>query len=30
MPRDSKEPVEAVAPLPPTFLQAGFGDDLLL
>jgi tRNA pseudouridine32 synthase/23S rRNA pseudouridine746 synthase len=29
MPRVSKEPVEAVAPLPPTFLQAGFGDDLL-
>ena len=29
MPRDTKEPVEAVAPLPPTFLQAGFGDDLL-
>jgi tRNA pseudouridine32 synthase/23S rRNA pseudouridine746 synthase len=29
MAREGKEPVEAVAPLPPTFLQAGFGDDLL-
>jgi tRNA pseudouridine32 synthase/23S rRNA pseudouridine746 synthase len=27
--RGAKEPVEATAPLPPTFLQAGFGDDLL-
>ena len=29
MARDGKEPIEAVAPLPPTFLQVGFGDDLL-
>ncbi|HEX8670125.1 MAG TPA: RNA pseudouridine synthase [Allosphingosinicella sp.] len=27
MERDGKNPVEATAPLPPTFLQAGFGDD---
>lgn len=27
--RENKAPIEAVAPLPPTFLQAGFGDDLL-
>lgn len=25
--RDGKAPVEAVAPLPPTFVQAGFGDE---
>lgn len=24
--RDGKDPVEATAPLPPTFIQAGFGD----
>jgi hypothetical protein len=24
--REMKEPVKAVAPLPPTFVQAGFGD----
>jgi tRNA pseudouridine32 synthase/23S rRNA pseudouridine746 synthase len=24
--RDGKDPVEAAAPLPPTFIQAGFGD----
>ncbi len=28
MERDGKPPVEAVAPLPPTFAQAGFGDAL--
>jgi tRNA pseudouridine32 synthase/23S rRNA pseudouridine746 synthase len=27
--RDGKPAIEATAPLPPTFLQAGFGDDLL-
>jgi tRNA pseudouridine32 synthase/23S rRNA pseudouridine746 synthase len=27
MERGAKNPVEATAPLPPTFLQAGFGDD---
>lgn len=26
MPREGKPPVEATAPLPPTFVQAGFGD----
>ena len=26
MEREGKQPVEAVAPLPPTFVQAGFGD----
>jgi tRNA pseudouridine32 synthase/23S rRNA pseudouridine746 synthase len=29
LPRDGKAPVEAVAPLPPTFLQAGFTDEHL-
>ena len=29
LPREGKAPVEATAPLPPTFLQAGFGDALL-
>lgn len=24
--RDNKDPIEATAPLPPTFIQAGFGD----
>ena len=28
MERDGKPPVEALAPLPPTFVQAGFGDVL--
>jgi tRNA pseudouridine32 synthase/23S rRNA pseudouridine746 synthase len=26
MERDGKKPVEATAPLPPTFVNAGFGD----
>jgi tRNA pseudouridine32 synthase/23S rRNA pseudouridine746 synthase len=26
MDREGKQPVDATAPLPPTFLQAGFGD----
>jgi hypothetical protein len=28
MDREGKDPIEATAPLPPTFVNAGFGDAL--